>query len=175
MAGFWVVFTSAHGATSVNEGGVVLGHDMHFWGLLLGVVPNVLIAVGLIVLRPRLTASGNRMAEVGHTVVCVALLLSAGADLAVRALGTPFFMPFVGVGLVLLAAGNRRDSRLGAGNRLLLWVLGLLLLAAFVWALVPHELSDSVGGFRIFGAVGYFAAGLAWAAFGAATLDAKKG
>ena len=167
MAGIWVVFTLAHGATSFNEERVVLGHDMHFWGLLLGVVPNVLIALGLINLRPLLTAGGKRLAEVGHTVVCIALLVSAAADLAVQALGAPFFMPVVGVGLVLLAAGNWSESRLGATSRILLWVLGVLLLVAVVWAFVPQEFSDSIGGFRIFGVGGYFVAGLVWAALGA--------
>ena len=36
----WLVFTSVHGPTSFNENNITLGRDMHFWGMLLGVVPN---------------------------------------------------------------------------------------------------------------------------------------
>lgn len=167
MAGIWMIFTQAHGATTENEERVVLGHDMHLWGLLLGTVPNFFIAAGLIALRPWLSAGGQRLAEVGQWVVCVALLLSAAADLAVRGLNAPIFMPFVGGGLVALAAGNRRDSRLSKASRSWFWALGILLLIAFAWALgVPEEVSDPIGGYRIFGAGGYFAVGLAWAALG---------
>jgi hypothetical protein len=47
MTALFVPFTLAHGPTSYNEEREILGWDMLAWGLLLGVLPNVLIVAGL--------------------------------------------------------------------------------------------------------------------------------
>jgi hypothetical protein len=44
--------------------------------------------------------------------------------------------------------------------------LGVLLAVAFLWALTPLDVFDSVGGYRIYGAMAHLAAGLAWAVVG---------
>jgi len=91
MAALFVPFTLAHGPTSHNEEHRVLGWDMHDWGLLLGVLPNLLIAGGLWRLRQQI-AGGRRGATVAVAVGCVALLLDALMNLAFRALGPPFVL-----------------------------------------------------------------------------------
>lgn len=48
MAALWINFTRAHGTTSVDEDRLVLGGSMPFWGMLIGGVPNLLIAAVLI-------------------------------------------------------------------------------------------------------------------------------
>ena len=54
MAGLWLVFTNVHGPTSNNEDRIIFGGGMFFWGSLLGWLPNLLIAMGLVLLWPRL-------------------------------------------------------------------------------------------------------------------------
>ena len=166
MAAVWLVFTNLHGPTSVNEGRSLFGHDMHGWGLLLGFGPNVLIAAALVGLRPLLVAGAGRLVAVGHGIMVASLLASAAMDLVFLALGPPLFMPLLGLGAVLVALGRRDSNRVGAATRRIVGLLGVLLLAAAALSWAPREWSDSFGGYRIFGAMGYFAAGLLWAAAG---------
>ena len=69
MTALFVPFTLAHGPTSYNEEHDVLGWDMHVWGFLLGVLPNVLVAGGLWRLRARI--AGGRRGAVVVVAVCV--------------------------------------------------------------------------------------------------------
>jgi hypothetical protein len=165
MSALWLPFTWAHGPTSFDEGRLVLGADMLGWGLVLGVVPNALIAAGLVGLRPWLAAGGDAIARGAHTLIVVALLGSAAMDIAFRALGPPFAIPVIAVALIAL--GMRPLPGLPAGSigpRLV--GLGLLLGGAFAMVVLPMDVSDTIGGFRIFGFVGYFLAGLGWALVG---------
>lgn len=71
MAALWLVFTSAHGPTSFNEDRVILGGSMLFWGMLLGGIPNLLIAAGLVVFSSRLALLTGRLARVGYVLLLI--------------------------------------------------------------------------------------------------------
>ncbi len=160
MAGIWLVYTQVHGPTSYDETNAVAGRSTLFWGMLLGGPPPLLIALGLWLRRGALTSGGGRRARVGHTLAVFGLAVAAIIDLIIAALGPPFFVPVVGLGLVLLAAGR-------PGSRLLL-ALGLLYLAAFGLALVPLRISDPLAGYRVYGVLAHLLPGVLWAALGAA-------
>jgi hypothetical protein len=162
----WLVFTSVHGPTSFNENNITLGLDMHAWGLMLGVIPNALVAAGLWLSRPMLLRGGGRAARIGFGLLLLALLVSAGLDLLFRALGPPLLLPFVAAGLLLLALAPREAPGVDSAIRTTLLALGLLLTIAFGWGLVPLETSDSVGGYRIYGFLAHLLAGLGWALLG---------
>jgi pimeloyl-ACP methyl ester carboxylesterase len=165
MAAFFVPFTRAHGPTSYNEEREILGWDMHAWGLLLGVLPNVLIAAGLWRLRERITG-GRRSATVVLTIACAGLLLDALMNLAFRALGAPFVLfllvPATIALAILIPTGDPARTR----TRVAMAALGMVLATGLAVALVPQETSDSFGGYRIFGAVVYGLGGLLWAVLG---------
>jgi hypothetical protein len=169
MIVLWIVFTASHGPTSVNEGHLIVGRDMHFWGLLLGIVPNALIAAGLVGLREPLLRGSRRVGVVGYALALGGLIASALLDLAFGALGPPLLMPVVGVGLVLLGLGGD-DSRERWVRGPMMIAIGALLLVAFVVALVPLEISDAVDGYRVFGVVGYLLPGVGWLAIGVAAV-----
>jgi hypothetical protein len=165
MTALFVPFTLTHGPTSYNLEQELFGRDMHFWGLLLGVTPNVLIGTGLWALRGRV-AGPNRIASVTCATACIVLWLSAALDLAFRALGPPF-------GLLILApavlVASVTATPQGPSNRhaqVVLGALGAVLTAACVMALIPMETSDSFGGYRIFGLLAYATTGIMWAVLG---------
>src|SRR5687768_9123118 len=162
----WLVFTSVHGPTSFNENNVTLGLDMHAWGLLLGVIPNALVASGLWLSRSIVLRGGGRAARIGFGLLVLALLVSAALDLAFRALGPPLMLPLVAAGLLVLPLAPREAPAVEREIRATLLILGLLLAIAFAWALVPLQTSDRVGGFRIFGFMAHLLAGLGWALLG---------
>jgi hypothetical protein len=72
MVVLWVPFTLAHGPTSYNDERVVAGMTMIGWGLLLGVVPNVLVATGLVLARGRLARSGGTAWALGWVIAALA-------------------------------------------------------------------------------------------------------
>ncbi|HEY3263435.1 MAG TPA: hypothetical protein VGJ95_24705 [Pseudonocardiaceae bacterium] len=165
MAALFVPFTLTHGPTSYNEEREVLGWDMHAWGFLLGVLPNVLIAGGLWRLRERI-AGGRRGATVVVAVGCVALLLDALMNLAFRALGAPFVLFLLVPATIGLAALIRAGDAARARTRGVVAALGIVLATGLALALIPQETSDSFGGFRFFGTVVYGLGGLLWALLG---------
>lgn len=162
MAALFVPFTLAHGPTSANAERTVLGWDMHAWGFLLGVLPGLLVASGLWWLRGRI-AGGRPAATVFVVVIGVALVADALMNLAFRALGAPFVLfllgPAIGALAVLMPGGAPR-------TRLAVVVLAVVLTVGLGLALVPPEISDAHGGFRVFGIVVYALGGLGWAALG---------
>jgi hypothetical protein len=162
----WLVFTNVHGPTSFNENHVTLGLDMHAWGLLLGVIPNVLVAAGLWLARPVVVLGGGPLTRLGYGLLLAGVLASAVLDLVWRALGPPVLTPLIAAGLLILALAPRRDARSMRPIRGTLLFLGVLLAAAFLWALTPLDVFDSVGGYRIYGAMAHLVAGLAWAVLG---------
>lgn len=166
MAVLWLVFTSVHGPTSFNEDRPFLGRDMHFWGMLLGVVPHLLIAAGLATLRPFRDGGASRVAVAGYAILLIGLLTSAALDLLTQSLGAPLFIPVVALGSILLAMGSRGSPTLPARSRAVLLSLGVLLGVAFAVALVPQEIADPIGGYRIYGFLAHLLAGLGWALFG---------
>ena len=163
----WLVFTTVHGPTSFNENHITLGLDMHAWGLLLGVLPNVLIAAGLWLARPVVVSGGGPVTRLGYGLVLAGVLASAALDLLWRALGPPLFVPLIAAGLLILALAPRRDGGSMTPIRGTLLFLGVLLAVAFLWALTPLDVFDRVGGYRIYGAMAHLLAGLGWATLGA--------
>jgi hypothetical protein len=162
----WLVFTVVHGPTSFNENNVTLGLDMHGWGLLLGVIPNALVAAGLWLGRSMLLRDGRRGARIGFGLLLLAVIVSAGLDLLFRALGPPILLPFIAAGAIVLALAPSHGSGPGSRIRITLLGLGLLLAVAFVWALTPLDTFDRVGGYRIYGVMAHLLGGLGWALLG---------
>ena len=163
--GVFVPFTIAHGPTSYNLEREVLGWDMHSWGFLLGTIPPLLIGAGLWSLRA-LVAGERRAAFRALTVMSAAMFLFAAMNTVFRAIGPPFDLFLLAPAGVVASLTLRRMGPISV-------VLGLLATAycaALAMALVPLETSDSFGGFRIFGFIGYAGVGVLWAAFGAALL-----
>lgn len=165
MTGLFVPFTLAHGPTSFNEERQFLGRDMHFWGLLLGVVPNVLIGAGLWAFRGRI-AGERRVAFIACTVICAVLWMSAAVDLAFGALGAPFGLLLIAPTVVLASLGSLPRGPAKVQVRVVLAVLGATLISASIMAFIPQKISDSIGGYRIFGLTAYGAAGVVWAVLG---------
>jgi hypothetical protein len=174
MALLWLIFTTVHGPTSYNQDRAVLGRSMHFWGSMLGGPPNLLVAFGLGLLCPCIARRASRLARVGYTITMVGLLVPAGIDLVVGALGAPFFVPALGIGLLLLTYGNWHTSRLRREHLYLLLIIGSFLVIAFAWALVPLHVSDQIGGYRIFGLLAHFVTGIGWAVLGVRFWQTRK-
>jgi hypothetical protein len=172
--GLWLVFTVSHGPTSYNEDRAILGLGMHGWGMLLGVVPNALLLAGLVGLRASLLAAAGRAAGIGYIVAVGGLLASAMVDLAVRALGPPLLVPVQAIGLVLLGAapGSTARARHPRAVARVILAIGILLIAAFAIALIPLDISDRFGGYRIYGAVAHLATGVGWVLAGVVALRA---
>ena len=161
----FIPFTLAHGPTSYNLEREVLGWDMHYWGLLLGTIPELLVGAGLWRLRG-LLAGDSRVATRALTVMCIAMFLFAAMNVAFRGIGPPFDL-FLLAPACLVAA---RTTATRGALRGLLSVLATAYCVALAVALLPEETSDSFGGYRIFGLVAYAGAGALWAVLGARLL-----
>jgi hypothetical protein len=135
--------------------------DMHGWGFLLGVVPNLAIAAGLVAARAAVSegrrGSARAIAVVIGALVASALVASALLDLRFRALGPPFSLFVLAPATIALAALGR-----DRGLRRAWVVLATAYVTAIGLALVPLETSDSFGGYRIYGLVAHVASGWAW-------------
>ena len=167
MAVLWVTYTTVHGPTSVDQTRVVFGRSTLFWGSLLSIPPSLLVALGLIILYPQLASSTRRMSRIGYTLTMIGLVIPAGLDLFVwGGIGPPFFVPVLGTGLILLALGSRQDQGLPRHSFYLLLFIGIAQVFAFVLALIPLEVSDQIGGYRIYGLVAHLLTGLGWIALG---------
>jgi hypothetical protein len=166
MVGLWIIYTSVHGPTSYDETRPVLGRTTLFWGMLLSAPPNLLVALGLAFLYPLLARGARRMAKTGYALSLTALLIPAVIDLIIRALGPPFLVPVLGAGMILLALGSRSNPRLMQQSNMLILLIGVFQLIAFALALIPLELSDQFGGYRIYGIFAHFLIGLSWTALG---------
>ncbi|MGV8908329.1 MAG: hypothetical protein ACOH1Y_05050 [Propionicimonas sp.] len=166
MAALFIPFTLAHGPTSFNEERLILGSDMLWWGLLLGVVPNLLISGGLWRLRKR-TTGGRRASTMVLAIICVALLLDALANLALGGLGAPFVLFILVPSTLGLAVMAPTGGIEGVALRVLLSALGISLAAGVALALIEQEASDAFGGYRVYGIVVYGVGGVLWALIGA--------
>jgi hypothetical protein len=92
-------------------------------------------------------------------------VLAAALDVAVQAINAPFLLPVQAVGVLLLAAGLRGRPE-PVALRTSFGALGGLLATSMAVAFIPQEISDPIGGFRIFGVFAYLLAGLAWSVIG---------
>ncbi|MEU0885743.1 hypothetical protein ABZ345_44785 [Lentzea sp. NPDC005914] len=167
-AGTFVPFTLAHGPTSYNVEHEILGWDMHRWGLVMGTVPEVLISAGLWRLRGVITG-GRRATAVALAVVCATMMLFATMNAAFGAVGPPFDLFFLAPACVVLAV----TTPLRGPARAVLAALAVAYSAATAVGLIPQEMSDSFGGFRLFGLIAYAGTGVLWAAFGAVSRPAQ--
>lgn len=165
MAALFIPFTLAHGSTSFNEGRVTLGLDMLGWGLLLGVLPNVLIGWGLWSRRKAITG-GRRAATVVLAIACVAMFVDALANLAFGGLGAPFVLFVLAPTTLALAALTRAPGAAWVRLRVLLAALGIVLAGGLALALITNEIADTFGGYRIFGIAVYGVAGILWSLVG---------
>ncbi|MGY4856391.1 methyltransferase family protein [Cryobacterium sp. AP23] len=168
-AALWLVFTTSHGPTSYNEDRTILGGSMLFWGMLLGGIPNLLIAAGLVLLPVRLRLTTGRWARVGFVLTLLGLVIPALIDLSVHGLGAPFFLPVQAIGLILLGLGTRSNPLASQPSRRLLVSIGALLAIAFAWALLPSSFTDPLGGYRLYGVLAHLGPGIGWALFGLST------
>jgi hypothetical protein len=166
MAALFPVFTVLHGPTSYNEEGRWLGVDGVGWGALMNGVPSLLIAAGLVGAGSSVVDTGGRAVRTGYVLVLVALVVPAGVDLVVRAIGAPLLMPVEAVGLLLVGLGRRAQPILSRRARGALVGIAALLTLAFASALVPTETSDQWQGARVFGVLAYLLTGIGWVAFG---------
>jgi hypothetical protein len=173
MTALFVPFTLTHGPTSYNEERELLGHDMLFWGLLLGVVPNVLIGAGFWTLRGRV-AGTRRLASIACAAICIVLWMSAALDLFFGGLGPPFRILILAPTVLVACLSSKPTGPGPLRVRLLLGVLGAVLTFATVMALIPEERSDSFAGFRIFGLLAYATVGVLWALLGRMMKSARS-
>jgi hypothetical protein len=162
----WVIYTTVHGPTSYDETRPVLGRTTLFWGMLLSAPPNLLVAMGLILLHPHLAQGASRLARTGYTLALIGLLVPAVIDLIIGAIGPPFLMPVLGAGMILLALGSRNNARISRQSFNLLMLIGIFQVIAFALALIPLEVSDPFGGYRVYGVFAHFLTGISWIALG---------
>ena len=167
MAVSWIAFTYAHGPTSYNLDRTVFDRNIFFWGAMLGGPPNLLVGLGLILLYPTLLKGASRLVKAGYALTLVGLVVPALMDLFFwGALGPPFFIPLVGLGLILLGLGSRGNPQLSSQYLNLLILIGICQVIGFALALIPLEISDPFGGYRVTGLFAYFFTGLGFAALG---------
>ena len=159
LALFWTAFTLVHGPTSSDQGGAA----SRFWSAMLA-VPDLLVAAGVLALRPRQPFREGTAAWAGYTITVGGLVLWALCDLA-------YFVPIgplvTGIGLILFAVGGWRSAAWSRGHLYLLLASGLFMsigtLGYFRDALAIFA---GTGDFRLFGVLAYFVPGLIWMALG---------
>jgi hypothetical protein len=167
MAALYVPFTIAHGPTSIDRGDQVASADTQVWGFLLGVAPCTALGVALWRLRD-LAAGARAITRTAWTAVAVLLMLSAGQDLAFRALGPPFLYFLLVPALLLVAASHKARLPGDPAVRTATAVLSGVLLGGLVNMVFLLESTDGFGSYRMATFLLYGAGGLAWAALGGA-------
>jgi len=171
MIVLWPVFTTLHGPTSVYEEGYLFGMEGLFWGGMMEGPSSLLMAIGLAGSYDLLTGREGKMARIGFWLAMIGLVIPGLVDLAVLAPVPPILAPLLGVGLILLAVGNRSNPSLSRFSRLVLVWLALLQFFAFLWtALVPLDVLDQIYGYRIYGVGANVLFGLGWVMLGASLL-----
>ena len=170
----WSIYTNLHGPSSVDEQGELLGMGTLFWGSMMEGPSGLLIALGLAGSYTLLTGHAGRMARVGFALTMIGAVIPALADLAILAVMPPLLAPVFGVGLILIAVANRASSSLTRFSRLVLAGLGVVLLFAFLWALlVRPDVLDQIDGYRIYGVAANVLFGMGWILFGASLIAAR--
>ncbi len=177
LVAVWPVFTSLHGPTSVDEGGELFGGGVLFWGSLMEGPSGVLIALGLAGSYGLLTGDGGRTAKVGFALALFGLVIPTAVNLAFQGQVPPLLAPLFGVGLILIAAGNRSTGGwLTTFDRRLLLAQGGILIFSFLWLLVVRpDVLDRIDGYRIYGAVANVLFGVGWIVFGVSLRGRRSG
>lgn len=167
MIAIWPIFTTLHGPTSFNEGGKLLGLDPEFWGAMMEGPSLLLMAAGLFGSRLVLTEGAERRASTGLVLSLIGLVVPATANLAILAVWPPLLAPLLGVGLILIASGQRDASSSSRHARRLLIGIGITQIFAFLWFLVVRpDVLDQINGYRIYGIVANLLFGLLWILLG---------
>lgn len=170
----WPIFTTLHGPTSVNQGGKFLGFGPEFWSAMMEGPSLLLMAAGLFGARRRFTANATRGGGVGLALALVGLVVPAIANLVALAVWPPLLAPLLGVGLILIARGQRGRRGVGRFERWVLYGMGATQLFAFGWfLLVRPDVLDQIDGYRIYGIVANVAFGLGWILLGASILNSS--
>jgi hypothetical protein len=135
---------------------------------MLGGPPNLLVALGLIILYPRLATRTRLLARVGYFFTVIGLVVSGSIDLYIGAIAPPFFAPIVGIGLILMALGVWHNPRLQRQSCYLLMTIGIFFGSAIAWFLIlPLEVFDQVDGYRWYGLQAHVVPGIGWVVLGA--------
>lgn len=166
MVPLWVRYTSLHGPTSFDEDGHWLGQGPGFWGSMMAPA-SLLIVLGVYGHRTLLAGRGGRIARIGFWLTMIGLGVPAVADLAIREVFPPLLMPLAAVGLIFLAAADRRDPYLPTTCQVALLAMGILLGAAFLMNAVPLETLDTFQWYRLYGILSNVLFGSGWVVFGA--------
>ena len=169
MIPLWVRYTTLHGPTSFDEDGHWLGQGPGFWGSMMAIA-SLLIVLGVYGHRTLLAGRGGRIARIGYWLTMVGLGVPAVADLSIREVVPPFFLPLAALGLILLAAAGRHDRSLPTTCRVALLAMGLLLSAALLMNAVPLETLDRFQWYRLYGILSNVLFGAGWLVFGARLL-----
>ena len=165
MVPLWVRYTTLHGPTSFDEDGHWLGQGPGFWGSMMAPA-MLLIVLGVYGHRSLLAGRGGRLARIGFWLTMVGLGVPAVADLSVREVVPPFFLPLAALGLILLAGADRRDPSLPTTCRVALLAMGLLLSAAFLMNAIPLETLDRFQWYRLYGILSNVLFGAGWVVVG---------
>lgn len=166
MAVLWPLYITLHGPTSYDQNGSFLGGGVLFWGMMMNAPASVLFALGLVGSYRLLTTDGGRMAKLGMVLALIGLVIPALVDFAIVAIGPPLLMPLTSIGLVLVAAANRKNPALPKTAQRTLLGLGILLLLAFPMFLIPLDVFDQIEGYRIYGILAHLLFGVGWAFLG---------
>ena len=167
MVALWPIYTTLHGPTSFNQNGAWLGQQPEFWGAMMEAPASLLIALGLFGHYALLAGGAGRLARIGFGLIMIGLILPALVDLALLAIVPPLLSPLVAIGLFLLAVSHQKKPAFPKLGQLALWGMGGLLLLSFLWALLmPMDVSDQLGGYRIFGVMANLLFGAGWIVLG---------
>lgn len=174
MAALWPLYITLHGPTSYDQDGSFLGGGVLFWGMMMNAPASMLFSLGLAGHYRLLTKDAGRMAKIGMVLALIGLVIPALVDFATVAIGPPLLMPLTIIGLILLAAANRRNPALPQVARRILLGLGILLGLAFPLFLIPLEIFDQFDGYRIYGSLAHLLFGIGWVWLGATLMKMNQ-
>lgn len=171
MIAIWPIFTALHGPTSFNEGRELFGLESLLWSAMMEGPSLLLMAAGLYGSKGVLTDGAPRRASVGLVLSLIGLVVPAVATIAVLAVWPPLLAPMLGVGLILIASGQRSDIKPERTARRLLIAIGTTQIFGFLWFLVVRpDVLDQINGYRIYGIVANVLFGLLWIMLGISLL-----
>ena len=174
MAILWPLYINLHGPTSYDQGGQFLGSGPLFWGMMMNAPASILFSLGLLGHYWLLTKDAGRMARIGIVLALLGLVIPAVVDFVTVAIGPPLLMPLTILGLILVAAANRKNAGLPKFAQRTLLGLGILLLLAFPMFLIPLDIFDEIEGYRIYGILAHLLFGAGWVLLGGSLMTMKQ-